>query len=115
MSRNQRKLNPEHEARLWNAEVPVGAKVQYRECLDDPYPATSFTTRTQASVLSGHTAVVWLEEKPGCVAIAHCRPIISAYALALCLLFGLTACHDEESRTETTSAVCTVNGERVPC
>lgn len=37
-------------------------------------------------------------------------------ALILIVLLGLTACHDEESRTETNdSNVCIVNGERVPC
>ena len=34
----------------------------------------------------------------------------------LLLLLGLTACHDEESRTEATTVnVCIVNGKRVPC
>ena len=40
---------------------------------------------------------------------------MKALAVLFLLLLGLTACHDEESRTETTSAICTVNGERVPC
>lgn len=110
------KQDPEQAANDWNSRLPVGSEVQYRECLDDPFPATRFTTRTPATVLSGHTAVVWLNEKPGCVAIAHCRPIIKAYLLALCLVFGLVACHDEESRNESTTVnVCIVNGERVPC
>jgi hypothetical protein len=34
-----------------------------------------FTTRTNASVLSGHTAVVWLEGKSGCVALRAIRAL----------------------------------------
>ncbi|WP_256701045.1 hypothetical protein [Caballeronia sordidicola] len=36
---------------------------------------TVYVTRTPAEVLSGHTAVVWLDGKSGCVAVSHCVPI----------------------------------------
>jgi hypothetical protein len=55
----------------WNAAIPVGEMVEYRS-----YPEALpqlFHTRTKASVLSGHTAVVWLEGKSGCVACEACR------------------------------------------
>ena len=32
-----------------------------------------FTTRTGASVLSGHTCVVWLNGKSGCVTVDACK------------------------------------------
>ncbi|MGV2904634.1 hypothetical protein [Achromobacter sp. AGC25] len=37
--------------------------------------AQTFKTKTEAEVLSGHTAVVWLEGKRGCVAVSHCTPV----------------------------------------
>ena len=53
--------------------VKVGDLVEYRG-----YPEADpqqFTTRTVASVLSGHTAVVWLKGKSGCVTVEACRPV----------------------------------------
>jgi hypothetical protein len=68
MSRRQ---NPRREADLWNKRVPVGATVEYRE-VSDAEPQM-LTTRTSAEVLSGHTSVVWLNGKAGCVCTSHCR------------------------------------------
>lgn len=56
----------ERDVNTWNTEVSVGAPVDYRK--DDGTIAQTFT-RTPASVLSGHTAVVWLEDVRGCVAL----------------------------------------------
>ena len=68
--------DPQKEADDWNAKVNVGDQVEYRS---DPYAEPQvFATRTEASVLSGHTAVVWLEGKAGCVAIEACKPIQAA-------------------------------------
>jgi len=52
----------------------VGDTVEYREVIGLTEPQT-FKTKTPADVLSGHTAVVWLEGKRGCVAVSHCTPI----------------------------------------
>ncbi|KUZ78274.1 hypothetical protein [Burkholderia ubonensis] len=68
-----RRPNPQKAVDDWNARVSVGATVEYSEVRGDP-PKT-FTTRTAAEVLSGHTAVVWLNGKSGCVAISHCTPV----------------------------------------
>ncbi|WP_446903030.1 hypothetical protein [Burkholderia sp. YIM B11467] len=68
-----RRPNPQKAVDDWNARVQVGATIQYSEVRGDA-PKT-FTTRTAAEVLSGHTAVVWLNGKSGCVAISHCTPI----------------------------------------
>jgi hypothetical protein len=72
-----RKL-PEQEVAAWNAQVRVGAEVDYRE-----YPEAEpkrFKTRTEAQILSGHTAVVWLEGKGGCVCCEACTPVAAGGA-----------------------------------
>lgn len=61
----QRKVN------TWNAEISVGAPVNYRK--DDGMIVETFT-RSEASVLSGHTAVVWLENVRGCVDLDRVSP-----------------------------------------
>lgn len=56
----------------WNSSVKVGDKVEYRS-----YPEAEpeiFTTRTEAEILSGHTVVVWLNGKSGCVCVDACKP-----------------------------------------
>lgn len=59
----------------WNAKVKVGDLVQYRSTLD-ANPQT-FVTHTEATILSGHTAVLWLRGRSGCVALDHCEPVKS--------------------------------------
>lgn len=62
---------PEKQVAEWNARVKVGDEVDYRE-----FPEAApkrHTTRTEAQVLSGHTAVVWLNGKAGCVCIEACK------------------------------------------
>ena len=65
-----RKRNPQAEADKFNARVPVGSLVSYSSMLGDE--PKQYRTRTPAEVLSGHTAVVWLEGKAGCVCCSHC-------------------------------------------
>lgn len=60
----------------WNAKNAVGTEVDYSAILGDP-PTLRSKTRSEAQVLSGHTAVVWLEAKPGCVCIDNCKPLLS--------------------------------------
>ncbi|SAI59030.1 Uncharacterised protein [Bordetella ansorpii] len=67
--------NPQAQVDRWNAQVNVGDSVEYAEVIGDP--VRTFKTKTPAEVLSGHTAVVWLEGKSGCVAILHCTPVTS--------------------------------------
>jgi hypothetical protein len=59
---------------VFNKACPVGSTVLY-ESVIGMTGALPYTTRTPAEVLSGHTAVVWLDGKRGCVAIDHCRPV----------------------------------------
>jgi hypothetical protein len=65
---------PHKEVAAWNARVKVGDTVQYEE-VKGVTEAQTFKTKTEAEVLSGHTAVVWLEGKRGCVAVSHCKPV----------------------------------------
>ncbi|MBU9380678.1 hypothetical protein [Burkholderia gladioli] len=68
-----RRPNPQKAIDAWNARVSVGAAVQYVEVRGDA--PKIFTTATPAQVLSGHTAVVWLNGKSGCVVLDHCTPV----------------------------------------
>ena len=70
----KRRKNPEKEVAAWNAKVGVGDTVEYRD-YPEAEPQT-FTTRTPAEVLSGHTAVVWLNGKSGCVCVDACRKVV---------------------------------------
>jgi hypothetical protein len=54
----------------WNERFPVGTRVRY--WTGDRYGIGKVsTTRTLAEVLSGHTAVVWVNGEAGCVALSH--------------------------------------------
>lgn len=66
--------DPNHEVAMFNKAVKVGDRVRYQSYKPDG-PVTEHITRTPAEVLSGHTAVVWLEGKSGCVAVSHCLPV----------------------------------------
>lgn len=66
---------PEMAVVEWNAKIAVGDEVEYRS-YPDSEPEV-FKTRTPAEVLSGHTAVVWLEGKAGCVCVDACRKVES--------------------------------------
>lgn len=68
-----KKNNPQAQASAWNDQVEVGAEVEYRSF--PSVPPMRYRTRTQAEVLGGHTAVVWLEGKAGCVLISACTPV----------------------------------------
>ncbi|MFJ2568884.1 hypothetical protein ACIOYT_00490 [Streptomyces halstedii] len=72
------KPHPASEAERWNAQYPVGTPVTaYPGCRpeDDP-KCTRLVTRTRsaASVLSGHTAVVWVDGHSSCISLTHVDP-----------------------------------------
>jgi hypothetical protein len=69
----RRRKSPVETADNWNRTVRVGDLVEYRG-----YPEAKpqrFQTRTVAQVLMGHTAVVWLDGKAGCVTVEACKPV----------------------------------------
>lgn len=66
-------LNPMAQVAAFNNLVHVGQEVDYRS---DPHAdPVRFKTRCHAEVLSGHTAVVWLEGKSGCVSLESLTPV----------------------------------------
>jgi hypothetical protein len=67
---NQEVRTRKLEARCasWNARYPPGTPVWYSPVIGEP-PTQLFATRGPAYVLSGHTAVIFLEGKAGCVAL----------------------------------------------
>lgn len=54
----------------WNAANPVGVPVRFWTGLRTGEGAES-VTRSKASVLGGHTAVVWVEGEGSCIALTH--------------------------------------------
>lgn len=65
----------EQEVAAFTRRFSVGDEVIYYETLDDIERTGKHLrtrTRTPAQILSGHTAVVWLEGKAGCVCCSHC-------------------------------------------
>jgi hypothetical protein len=62
----------------WNEKNPVGTWVKYHPVIGDS-SFQSYQTRSQAIVLSGHTAVVWLDGMAGCVALEACEPLWDAH------------------------------------
>ncbi|CAN7777686.1 hypothetical protein LJR290_007905 [Variovorax sp. LjRoot290] len=73
---SQKKLQIEVDS--FNAKVPLGGAVDYFSY--EGAPLERFKTRTEAQILSGHTAVVWLEGKAGCVCVSHCLPVVGEAA-----------------------------------
>ena len=55
----------------WNATNPVGSTVMVK--LDGEDEPVETTTQTKASVLSGHTPVIWLNGVSGCYKLTHVR------------------------------------------
>lgn len=56
----------------FNDQCPIGGAVVVRKD-DGQYVATK--TRSQAQVLSGHTAVVWLDGISGCYLLDRVTPV----------------------------------------
>lgn len=65
-----RTADAEREAAIWNDLVPVGSPVCYWPGFREGDGIWS-NTRTKASVLGGHTAVVWVEGRGDCIALTH--------------------------------------------
>jgi hypothetical protein len=55
----------------WNTRYPVGTPV----IVDEDNGTTSKTaTRSDARILGGHSAVVWLDDRPGCFMLERITP-----------------------------------------
>lgn len=55
----------------FNRRHPVGTKVRFWKFLKKGTPSGEGPTLTEARLLGGHTAVVWIEGEPSCVALSH--------------------------------------------
>lgn len=62
---------PDIQAEAFNARVKPGEWIRYREIKGEG-PGKLYKTRAQAYVMSGHSAVVHLHGKSGCVHVDHC-------------------------------------------
>lgn len=67
--------SPQADVDAFNETVPVGTLVRYWKMAREGEPSGTSKTSTMASVLSGHTAVVWIEGCSGCVALSHVEVI----------------------------------------
>lgn len=56
----------------WNARHPVGTPVEYWTFVREGTGKMS-RTRTNAQLLSGHTAVVWVDGEPSCISLSHVK------------------------------------------
>ncbi len=60
----------------FNARYPVGMLIRYwKDAGGKHTPSRVTRTVTRASVLSGHTPVVWVEGESGCIALTHGAPV----------------------------------------
>lgn len=72
-----KQLTPEHLAWIcaeWNKAHPIGSLVEFHPVIGAPAHRLRRTS-SGASVLSDHTAVVFLEDESGCVALDACVPV----------------------------------------
>ena len=63
----------QQECDRFNERIPVGTEVEYWRGIREGEGRRG-KTRSEAQVLSGHTAVVWIEGCSGCVALSHVKP-----------------------------------------
>lgn len=61
----------------WNAANEVGATVSFEEIVGDGETFRG-KSASEAQVLGGHSAVIWLEGKRGCVDLDHCTAVAEA-------------------------------------
>lgn len=61
-----RRPTPQLEVDVWNKCNPIGTPVKVRK---DNGETVATVTRSRAEVLSGHSAVIWLDGISGCYAL----------------------------------------------
>lgn len=65
----------------WNATNEVGTTVSFEEIVGKGETFRGKSS-SEAQVLSGHSAVIWLEGKRGCVDLGHCTAVADEPASA---------------------------------
>ena len=56
----------------WNAKYPIGTDVLLNKDFVDELVPTK--TRSKASIMCGHSVVMWLENISGCYLLSHVTP-----------------------------------------
>lgn len=64
----------EQQCSAWNAAHEVGVTVAYEEIRGEGETFRG-KSRSEAQVLGGHSAVIWLEGKSSCVSLDHCMAL----------------------------------------
>ena len=72
-------LSPEALCHKWNQRFPVGTRVRYWTGPRDGRGKVS-TTRSEAQVLGGHSAAIWVEGESSCIALSHVEPLPAGVA-----------------------------------
>lgn len=78
MSRRPNVAKLQAQCDAFNAAHPVGTRVMLKKDFA-PEPVET-TTRSVAQVLSGHSAVIWLDGVSGCYALDCVKPIATGSA-----------------------------------
>ncbi len=73
----QRKVND------FNRLYPVGTVLRYWRGEKRGESSGAGRSYAAANVLSGHTAVVWIEGCSGCIALSHVEPVAPCESLAI--------------------------------
>lgn len=69
MSKLKTQAELEAQCHAFNQSHPIGTEVYYHQIIGRAYPEKLYKTACKAFVMSGHTAVIFLEYKAGCVAL----------------------------------------------
>jgi hypothetical protein len=73
---NIKKMQAQCDA--FNAACPVGGKVRVKlDFVDEPFETV---TRSEAQILNGHSAVIWMEKVSGCYLLDRVTPLPKAGA-----------------------------------
>lgn len=101
MNNRQIIRNQIRQVEAFNQTYPIGTGVRYWAGLKVGEGKRS-TTRSQAQLLGGHTAVVWVKGEAGCIALSHVLVLPKEVIPGVCRACG---CTDDRA--------CVVSGE--PC
>jgi len=69
----KRRQGEEQAVAAWNKQHLIGTPVRYWTGFREGN-GTASATRTQAQMLGGHTAVVWVDGESSCIALTHVEP-----------------------------------------
>ncbi|MBK8200711.1 MAG: hypothetical protein IPK75_20430 [Acidobacteria bacterium] len=62
------------QVNYWNEHYPIGTAVKFQPVLGINEFVAGNTT-SMAYILSGHTAVVHITNRAGCVGLTHCKAV----------------------------------------